>query len=177
MTGLGNIQFILSVKLGAAQTFLFDGQAWRHDSMQLVVTAIIKCLSKLCFWFSWPSLKIICSIYYQSQVHNKYLCLMVRLENIIPRRLLVTTIYTCCTSTMHFSENMFCFMARLKNILQFLLSGKPFWRSGLKTWFQVNKNVQLFICNFHHKKNWVKNDVVKQNHYSIGLFFPSKIGS
>ena len=55
VTGLENIiQCILSVKLGAAQIFLFDSQAWKHDSTQIVVIAIIKCLSKLYFLFRGP---------------------------------------------------------------------------------------------------------------------------
>ena len=51
------IQFILSVKLNAPQIFLFDGQAWKHDSTQIVVTAIIKCLSKKYFLFYGPAWK------------------------------------------------------------------------------------------------------------------------
>ena len=67
-------------------------------------------------------------------------CLAVRLEN-ISWRLLVTIIYTSCTSIIHLSESMFCFMGWPEISLQFLISGKPVWRSGLKVWFQVNKNL------------------------------------
>ena len=52
VTRLENInQCILSVKLSSPQIFLFEGQAWKHDSMQIVVTAIIKTLSKIYFLF------------------------------------------------------------------------------------------------------------------------------
>ena len=50
------IQCIYPVKLSALQIFVFDGQAWKHDSTLIVVTAIIKCLSEKCFLFcglSW----------------------------------------------------------------------------------------------------------------------------
>ena len=47
-----------------------------------------------------------------------------RSENIIPWRLLVMTIYTCCTNVIHLCEDIFCFMAWLENILQFLLSNQ-----------------------------------------------------
>ena len=77
------------------------------------------------FFVLWPGLKMFCSAYYQSQMHSKYVCLTVRLANIIPWRLLVTKIYTCCTSIIHLDENIFCFMAWLENILQVLFSGKP----------------------------------------------------
>ena len=40
------IQCILSVKLSVAQIFLFDGEAWKHDSMQTVFATIIKCSKK-----------------------------------------------------------------------------------------------------------------------------------
>ena len=36
---------------------MFDGQAWKHDSTQIVVTAVIKCLSKKCFLFCGPAWK------------------------------------------------------------------------------------------------------------------------
>ena len=103
------------------------------DSTQVVVTAIIKCLRKKYFVS-----KSILFLYYYSQVHSKYFCLIVRLENIIPWRLSVTAIYTCCSSIIHLRESMFCFTVLLVNILQFILSGKPGWRSGLKTWFCVD---------------------------------------
>ena len=119
---------------------------------KILLTYDYQMLKRNVFFVSWPSLKIFCSVYYQSQVHSKYFCLMVRLEN-IPWRLLVTTIYTCCTSVIHLSENIFCFMAWRENILQLLLSGKSVWRSGLQTWFQVNKNFRFFRWNLHHKKN------------------------
>ena len=64
---------------------------------------------------------MLCSVYYQSQVYSKHFCLTVRLEK-IPWRLLVTTIYTWCTSIMHWSENIFCFVAWSENILQFSLT-------------------------------------------------------
>ena len=50
----------------------------KHDSTQIVVTAIIKCLSELYILFQW---------------HRKYFCLTFRLERIITCRTLVTTIY------------------------------------------------------------------------------------
>ena len=92
-------------------------------------------LKRTVFFVSCPGLEMFCSVYYPSQVHSKYFCLTVRLENIIPWRLLVTTIYTCCISIIHLSENIFCFLAWLENILQFILSGKPVWQSDLKTRF------------------------------------------
>ena len=52
MTGLENItQCILSIKLSVPQIFLFDRQAWKHDSLQIFVTAIIKFLSEKYFLF------------------------------------------------------------------------------------------------------------------------------
>ena len=83
-------------------TNIFDHHSWKHDSTQIVITAIIKCLGEKYFW---PVLKMFCSVYYQLQVHSKYFRLTVRLESIIPWRSLVTTIYTCCTSIIHLSEN------------------------------------------------------------------------
>ena len=100
------IQCILSIKLSAPQIFLFDGQAWKHDPMHTVITAIIICLCKKYFLFSGLTRKCFCSVYYQSQVHSKYFSLMVWLENIISWRLSVTTIYTCCTSIIHLSKNI-----------------------------------------------------------------------
>ena len=73
-------------------------------------------LKQKVFFVSRPSLKMFCSVYYQSQVHSKYFCWTVRLENFTPWILLVTTIYTCCKSIIHLTENIFCFMARLENI-------------------------------------------------------------
>ena len=51
VTGLENTQCILSVKLSAPQIFLFDGQAWKHDSTQIPFTTMIICLSKTFFCF------------------------------------------------------------------------------------------------------------------------------
>ena len=45
-------------------------------------------LKQKVFFVSWPSLKMLCSVYYQSQVHSKYFRLMVSLENIVPWRYL-----------------------------------------------------------------------------------------
>ena len=72
--------------------------------MQIVVTAIIKCLREKYFLLCGLAWKCFGSVYYQSQVHTKYFCLTVRPEN-IPWRLLVTTIYTCCTSIIKLSGN------------------------------------------------------------------------
>ena len=55
------------------------------------------------FFVSWPRLKIFSSVYYQPQVHRKYFYLTVRLDKIIPWRLLVIAMYTC-TSIIHLSE-------------------------------------------------------------------------
>ena len=117
------VQCILSVKLSAPQIFLFDDRACkqfhadrRHSNYQM--------LTRKAFFVPWLGMKIFYSVYYQSQVQSKYFCLMVRLGNIIPWRLSVTTIYTYCRSIIHLSENIFCFMALLENILQFVLSGK-----------------------------------------------------
>ena len=55
-------------------------------------------LKQKVFFVSFPGLKKFCCVYYQSKVHNKHFGLMARLQNIISWRLLVTTIYTCCTS-------------------------------------------------------------------------------
>ena len=67
-----------------------------------------------------------CSVYYQSQVHSKYFCVVVSLENIIPLRLLVTIIYTC-KSIIHLSDFFVVVVSwlGLNNFLQFELSGKP----------------------------------------------------
>ena len=86
---------------------LFYSQAWKHDSTQIIITAITKWLSKKYFCFV-ALLKMFCSVYYQSQVHSKYFYLKVRLEN-IPWRLMVKTIYTCCTSIIPLGENIFLF--------------------------------------------------------------------
>ena len=85
---------------------IFDRHSWKHDSTQIVITAIIKCWSEKYFW---QGLKMFCSVYYQLQVHSKYFCLTVRLECIIPWRSLVTTIYTCCTSIIHLSKKYILF--------------------------------------------------------------------
>ena len=124
--------------------FLFDDLSWKHDSMQIVVNSNYQLLTRKVFLVLWPGLKMFCSAYYQTQVHSKYFCLTVRLKNIIPWRLSVKTIYVCCTSIIHLSENI-CFMVWLENILQFILSGKPIWRSGLKTWFLKQKYFLLSI--------------------------------
>ena len=84
-----------------------------HSSYQIIKQKL--------FFVSRPGFKMLCSVYYQSQVYNKHFCLTVRLEN-IPWRLLVTTIYTWCTSIMHWSENIFCFVTWPENILQFSLT-------------------------------------------------------
>ena len=101
-------------------------------------------------------LKMFCSVYYQSQVHSKYYCLTVRLENIIPWRLLVTTMYSCYIGVIHLCENIFCFMAWLENILQFILSGKPVWRSGLKSVSHLPKKfcVICFIWKPFKSDEW-----------------------
>ena len=125
-----NIDCMLSVKLSAPQIFLFIGQAWKHGSTQIVVTAINKCLSKNTFLSHGLAWK--CFVVYI--ISHKF-CLTVRLENIIQWILSVTVVYTCCTSIIHLSENIFCFMTWLENILQFVLLGKQVWQSGLKTQF------------------------------------------
>ena len=57
-------------------------------------------------------------------------------------------IYTSCTSIIHLSENTFCFLAWLENILLFILWGKPVWLSDLKTWFCGEyQSEQLFTSN------------------------------
>ena len=58
VTELENItQCILSVRLGASQIFVSDDYAWKHDSTETVVTAIIKCLSEMYFLFCYPAWK------------------------------------------------------------------------------------------------------------------------
>ena len=52
-----NIQCILTVKLKAPQIFFFDWQAWKHDSSQIVIIAIIKCLNEKHFLFRGSSWK------------------------------------------------------------------------------------------------------------------------
>ena len=54
-------------------------------------------------------------------------------------------------------------MPWLENILQFLLSGKPVWRSGLKTWFQEKKTSDFLnvICSTRKiklKMIWLSRD-------------------
>ena len=72
-------------------------------------------LNQNIFFVLWSGLKMFCSVYYQSQVHSKYFCMAVRLENIISWRLLVT-IFTWCTSSINLRENILCFMAWVENI-------------------------------------------------------------
>ena len=151
MTGLENIQCILSVKLSTSQIFLFVGQAWKHDSRKIVVTAVTKCLREMYFLFRGPAWKCIVKCILSVTNAQQIFCLTVRLEN-IPWRLLVTTRYSCCASVIHLSESIFYFMAWYETILQFLLSGKPVWRSDLKTWFQVNKNFLFFRSNYITRK-------------------------
>ena len=79
-------------------------------------------LKRKVFFVLWSCVKMFYSVYYQSQVHSRYFCLTVKLEN-IPWRLLVTTIYICCTSIIHLRGNIFCFMVWLENILQFIFLG------------------------------------------------------
>ena len=117
VTELENIiQCILSAKLIAPQVFLFDNHAWKQDSTETVITAIIKCLSET-FFVSWPSLKMFCSLYYLSQVHSKYFCLMVRLENIIPWRSLFATIYAYTIYLLVFIIRQTILTVRLKNMI------------------------------------------------------------
>ena len=118
----------------------------------------------------------VCSVYYQSQVHSKYFCLTFRLEN-ISWKLSVTIIYTCCTSITHFNKNTFCFMAWLENILQFILSGKPVWRSGLKTWFCGYYRLITVIIHLKWKVSFVWYQVVFLIycflHYTLFIFLIS----
>ena len=64
-----------------------------HSNYQMLMQKV--------FFVLWTGLKIFCSVYYQSQVHSKYFCLTVRLKNIIPWRLLVTIVCTCCISIIY----------------------------------------------------------------------------
>ena len=69
------------------------------------------------FFVSWPSLKMFCSLYYLSQVHSKYFCLMVRLENIIPWRSLFATIYAYTIYLLVFIIRQTILTVRLKNMI------------------------------------------------------------
>ena len=69
------------------------------------------------FFVLWPSLKMFCSLYYLSQVHSKYFCLMVRLENIIPWRSLFATIYAYTIYLLVFIIRQTILTVRLKNMI------------------------------------------------------------
>ena len=103
------------------KVFFFCDRAWKHPVYVISQTKCItnifnfQMLNQNVFFVSWSGLKMFCSVYYQSQVHSKYFCMAVRLENIISWRLLVT-IFTWCTSSINLSENICCFMAWVENI-------------------------------------------------------------
>ena len=98
VTKLENIiQCILSVELCAPQIFLFDRQAWKHDSKKIVVTAVIKCLSKQYFLFRGPAWKYFVVHIISHKCTANIFVLTVRLENIIPREIIgYNNIYLLC---------------------------------------------------------------------------------
>ena len=98
MTRLENIiQCILSVELFAPQIFLFDRQAWKHDSTKIVVTAVIKCLSEKYFLFRGPAWKCFVVHIISHKCTANIFVLTVRLENIIPREIIgYNNIYLLC---------------------------------------------------------------------------------
>ena len=102
-------------------------------------------LKQKVFFVSRPSLKMFCSVYYQSQVHSKYFCWTVRLENFTPWILLVTTIYTCCKSITHLTENIFCFMARLENIFAVYIIRQTSLTARLKNMILWGLSVRAII--------------------------------
>ena len=134
----------------------------RHSNYQM--------LTRKAFFVPWLGMKIFYSVYYQSQVQSKYFCLMVRLGNIIPWRLSVTTIYTYCRSIIHLSENIFCFMALLENILQFVLSGKSVWRSGLKVWFCGDYLTTIIHLKWKVSFVWYQAAMILKPWYGACLF-------
>ena len=148
--------------------FLFCGRAWKCFVVYIISH---KCPTNIMKHnlFCGPAWKCFVMCIISHKCSTNIFRLAVRLKN-ISWRLLVTIIYTSCTSIIHLSENMFCFMGWPEISLQFLVSGKPVWWSGLKVWFQVNKNLLFFRCNLHHNKNWNKNDVVNQKDQSTGVF-------
>ena len=48
------------------------------------------------------------------------------------------------------------------------------WWSGLKTWFEVNKNFRFFGCNLHHNKKWVKMMWLSRKSKVLDSFSPKK---
>ena len=145
MTWLENIiQSILLAKLSAPQIFLFDGQAWKHDFTKIVITAIIKCLSKKYFLFRGPAWKCFVVLIISRKctanifVSQSGLKTLLHGHNWLQQYLLVVQVsYT-------WVKNFF-FMTGLEKFLQFILSGKPVWRSGLKTRFCGDyRSQQLF---------------------------------
>ena len=54
--GLKTLSHIISQTM-SPQIFLFDSHTWKHDSRETVVTAIIKCISKMYFLIPGPAWK------------------------------------------------------------------------------------------------------------------------
>ena len=115
VTELENIiQCILSAKLIAPQVFLFDNHAWKQDSTETVITAIIKCLSETYFLFRGLAWK--CFVVYII-CHKCTANIFVRLENIIPWRSLFATIYAYTIYLLVFIIRQTILTVRLKNMI------------------------------------------------------------
>ena len=106
------------------------------------------------FFVLWLSLKMFCNAYCQLQVNSNYFCLVVKLENIIPWRLLVTTIYILVVQVSYtWVKTFFVLWLGLKTFCSSYYQATQFDGLALKAWFKVNKNFRFFRWNLHHKKN------------------------
>ena len=124
-----DIQCILSVKLSAPQIFLFDGQAWKHDFMQIVVTAIIKCLNKKYFLFRGPAWKCFFSPKSTANIFVWWSSLKTLFHGDYQLQQ-----YILVVQASYIWVKIF-FVSWFENIFQFILSGKQIWWSGLKMRF------------------------------------------
>ena len=111
VTGLENIiQCILSVKVSVSQIFLFDSQAWKHDAIQIVTTAIIKCLNKMYFFCFVTQLEnVLWSILSVTSGQQIFLFEGQAWKHFSMEIIGYSNIYNCCTSIILLSENIFLF--------------------------------------------------------------------
>ena len=127
-TGLENIiQCILSVKVSVSQIFLFDSQAWKHDAIQIVTTAIIKCLNKMYFFCFVTQLEnVLWSILSVTSGQQIFLFEGQAWKHFSMEIIGYSNIYNCCTS--HTLEWKYFFVSwfGLKTFCSFYYQAKQF---------------------------------------------------